>query len=63
MKKNLRNVATYTAIGAVALLMGTAAIGCKETVREETSTTQGPAGAPGAAGANGAAGATGAQGT
>src|ERR1700730_14844200 len=60
MKKNLRIVATYAAIGAVALLMGPAVIGCKETVHEE-STAQGPAGAPGASGANGAPGASGAQ--
>jgi hypothetical protein len=54
MKKIIRTAATYTAIGTLALLMGTAAIGCKETVREEA--VQGPAGAPGATGAAGAQG-------
>jgi hypothetical protein len=52
MKNILKTVASYTAIGALAILMGTATIGCKETV-------QGPAGAPGASGANGAPGAQG----
>ncbi len=52
MKNILTTVASYAAIGALALLMGTAAIGCKETV-------QGPTGATGASGATGATGAQG----
>jgi len=36
---------TYTAIGAVALLMGAAAMGCTETIREPA--VQGPPGPTG----------------
>lgn len=56
MKNIFRTVAGYTAIGTLALLMGTAVVGC------ERDTVQGPAGAPGAAGANGAPGVQGSQG-
>jgi len=54
MKNIIRTVASYTAIGTLALLMGTATIGCN---KEEA--TQGPAGATGASGATGATGAQG----
>lgn len=54
MKNIIRTVASYTAIGALAILMGTTTIGCN---KEEP--VQGPAGAPGASGATGATGAQG----
>jgi hypothetical protein len=57
MKKIIRTAATYTAIGTLAILMGTAVIGCKETVKEEP--VQGATGAPGATGATGAQGSQG----
>jgi hypothetical protein len=50
MKNILKTVASYSAIGALAIMMGTAVIGC------EKETVQGPAGAPGASGATGATG-------
>jgi len=53
MKKIMKTAATYTGIAAIALMMGTAVIGC---------TVQGPAGPPGMSGAPGATGAQGSQG-
>ena len=55
MRKILKTAVTYTAMGAFALLMGAAAIGCTETIREPA--VQGPPGPTGMTGATGAQGA------